>query len=202
MSAFNTDDVRLVNAYLSGDHKIEKQLFRDLRKLISKLIKAMVGKGIFFADEDDVVSEIVYQVMAADECKVLRAYRGQCKLSSYLWPIVRNKLIDAGRKEKRQHEKLVYQESYHTDIPEQPEAQGEIESIIQQYIEDQPPIEKFIKISKWMHGLSYAEIIESAGKKFSDDSVSLNYQRVAYILHSNRSALQKKLKKICFNFDT
>ena len=48
-------------------------------------------------------------------------------------------------------------------------------------------------IAKWKDNLSYKEIIENINKNFPEKA-PLNYQRIAYILHTNRKKLQKKLK--------
>ena len=48
--------------------------------------------------------------------------------------------------------------------------------------------------AKWLQDLSYAEIIKMAKKEFPT-SKSLNTQRIAYVLQTNRKELQKKLKK-------
>ena len=200
MTSPYSHDINMVQAYLAGDKKTEKLLYRDLTHLISNLVRSMSGKGFTFADSENVVSDIVYQIMVADDRKVIRAFRGECKLSTYLWPIVRNKIIDAGRREKRQREKVVYQDEYDSDISAPNQEPGLIEMEIKAHVDAQPPVERFIKIAKWIEGLCYNEIIEQAGDKFPDSS-NLNTQRIAYVLHSNRKELQHKLKKSGFHFD-
>jgi len=200
MSPTYSEDLTVVQAYLNGDRKIEKALYDQLNQLISSLLRSMEGKGCRFADRDNLVSDIVYQVLVADDRKVMQAFRGDCKLSTYLWPIVRNKIIDAGRREKRQREKVVFQEEYDPNISETPNQPGVVELEIKEHLDQQSPVERFVKLAKWMEGLSYEEIIVQTETRFPNDP-ALNSQRIAYILHSNRKVLQKKLKKSGFRFD-
>ena len=128
--------------------------------------------------------------MVANDQKVLKAYLGQSKLTSYLWPIARNKIIDAFRKEMRYNSKIEHDEVPASN-PISPT--GSIETIIEEHIASMPPVEKFIKIAKWIEGYNYQQIIENVEREFADD-VSINSQRIAYVLHTNRKDLQKKLK--------
>lgn len=185
------DDMQIVQLYLNGDHKTEKRLYIELKKLISNLIKFMEGKGLTFVDKENIIAEIIFQIMVAENHKVLRSYLGQSKLSSYLWPVVRNKIIDAFRKETRYHSEVACKEPSEDSFSDQ---NGTIEVIIEEHIASMPPVEKFIKIAKWIEGLNYQQIINNAKQKFSDE-VTLNSQRIAYVLHTNRKDLQKKLKK-------
>jgi len=187
-------DMRIVQRYLNKDPRAEKWLFKELQKFILNLMKVMEHKGFSFSDKDNIVAELIYQIMVLDNQKVLRSYWGQCKLSSYLWPIVRNRIIDAFRKEVRYHSREIPQELPEESHPFQDESTSSIETIIEEHISNQPPVEQYIKIAKWIEGLSYNQIMNNAKKEFSDE-VSINFQRIAYVLQTNRRDLQKKLKK-------
>lgn len=187
-------DMRIVQRYLNKDPRAEKWLFKELQKFILNLMKVMEHKGFSFSDKDNIVAELIYQIMVLDNQKVLRSYWGQCKLSSYLWPIVRNRIIDAFRKEVRYHSREIPQELPEESHPFQDESTSSIETIIEEHISNQPPVEQYIKIAKWIEGLNYNQIMDNAKKEFSDE-VSINFQRIAYVLQTNRRDLQKKLKK-------
>jgi DNA-directed RNA polymerase specialized sigma24 family protein len=200
VSQVYSDDINIVRAYLRGDRQIEKRLFHDLKKLILKLIGHMEGKGCIFSDKENVVAEIIFQIMVADDRKVLRSYHGRSKLTTYLWPIVRNKIVDTIRKEKRSHIEIDQRDNLEAIYQNDASYSRTIETIIEEHILDQPKIEKLVKISKWMLQLNYHEIIKRVKQEFPED-ISINSQRIAYILHTNRKILQKKLKKLRFKFD-
>ena len=194
------DDKKVVQLYLSGDQRTEKWLYAELKRQILKLINFMHAKGVAFSDKKNVVDEIIFKIMVADKQKVLRSYLGNSKLSTYLWPIVRNKIIDAFRKEMRYKGKELHQETFKTPLDQQTSNTSEIEAIIEEHISSSSAVERFIIMAKWIDGVSYDQIIAKAKQEFSDE-VNINSQRIAFILHTNRKRLQKKLKNFRINFD-
>ena len=194
------DDQKVVLLYLKGDTETEKWLYTELKKQILKLIKSMQSKGVTFSDTKNVVDEIIFQILVANNQKVMRSYLGNSKLSTYLWPIVKNKIIDAFRKEMRYKDRELHKETYDNPTFQQFSNPGEIELIIEEHISSSPDVERFIKIAKWIDGLSYDQIIAKAKQKFSGEE-AITSQHIAYILHTNRKELQKKLKKYRINFD-
>ena len=88
----NSKDLYIVKQFLQGNKEIEKKLYEEFKRIIHSLIYKIESKGCYFADKEDVVSEILFKIMAADNCKILRNYKGKSKLSTYLWPIVKNKI--------------------------------------------------------------------------------------------------------------
>jgi len=187
------DDMLLVQLYLTGDPKTEKRLYKELNKLISNLFKFVESKGYRFSDKENAIAELIFQIMVADDKKVLRAYTGQSSLSNYLWPITHNKLVDAFRKEMRYYARVDHQDLPEESYTDQNTAPSPNELIIEEHLANVPPLERFIKLAKWFEGQSYDEIITQVQQKFSDQG-NINPQRIAYVLHTNRKTLQKKLK--------
>ena len=187
------NELQFIQTYLAGDRRAELSLFKQLNRIIHKLLNLMEKKGSAFQDKQNIVSEIISQLMVMNDYKILRSYRGQCKLSTYLWPIVRNKIVDAIRKEVRDHSKIVYQE-----IDEQMSIDGKSSSetmatIIEEHIENAPSLERLIKTLKWIQGFDYQQIIAMVQQEFPTEK-SINSNRIAYILHTNRKYFQKKFK--------
>jgi DNA-directed RNA polymerase specialized sigma24 family protein len=189
------NDLQFADAYVDGDQQSEKKLYADLNKLILHLIGKMESTGVVFFDRENITSEILFHVMIKENKKVIRNYQGKSKLFTYLWPIVRNKLIDLIRAESRYHSITEYQENLDEVKPETTASTGTVEAIFEDHVAKEGELEKFIKYAKWMQGLNYDDIIFVARKEFPK-SKTLNSQRIAYVLHSNRKQLQKKLKKL------
>lgn len=186
-------DLKIINQFLQGNREIEKKLYDVLNKIIHCIIHKMESKGCYFVDKDNTVADIIYKILLADNHRILKNYKGKSKLTTYLWPIVKNKIIDTIRKENRKSSKIFYQE-----LPEYIHNQnisqtGTMESIIEEHIASEPPLERSIKIAKWKDNLSYREIIDKINKNFPEKA-PFTYQYIAYILHTNRKKLQKKLK--------
>ena len=154
----------------------------------------MKTKGCYFSDQEDVLSEIIFKILVEDDNKVLRAYQGKSQLSTYLWPIVRFKIIDTIRREKSTHTRLVFKDELDENVSDHSNPGGQVETIIEEFIENEPPLEKFIKYARWMHELSYDEIIIKAKTVFKGEK-RVNFSFVNNTLHANRKALQNKLKK-------
>jgi|GEM_PF-3135236 len=189
-----TNDLQVARAYLNGDRRIEQRLYHELKSVTYKLIKVMQTRGFIFPDPENVVSEVIYRVMVKDDKKVFRTYQGKSQLSTYLWSIIRNQLINAMLKEKRHLSKIGLDE-----LPEKLSTDddnnntSQLQAMIEDYIENEPPFERFVKYAKWMQELSYHEIISQAQSRFKNYH-AINVQHIAYILHTNRKNLKKKLK--------
>ena len=195
-----SDDIRFVSAYLNGDRKVQQHLYKELQRLIRYFMKTMEHRGACFADKENTVAEIVYQILLKNDNHVLRAYDGRSKLTTYLWPIVRNRIIDTMRSEKKRRERIStdFKMEQTNDPPRPPSS--DLQEIIHEFLTKESPLERFIKISKWVNGASYRDIIAQARQEFSR-CAALNTQKIAYILHSNRKKIYKKLKKSYPDFD-
>lgn len=187
------NDLQIAGDYLKGDLQTEKKLYKELNKLILHLVRKIGSTGGHFPDRENVISEIVLHVMIKENKKVIRNYRGNSKLFTYLWPIVRNKLIDLIRTKSRYHSIAEHQENLDEVASETNNSTGIVEAIFEEHIASEGNLEKFIKYAKWMQELSYENIIRIARKEFPKGK-SLNTQRISYVLHTNRKQLQKKLR--------
>jgi RNA polymerase sigma factor (sigma-70 family) len=148
-----------------------------------------------FYNREDIIEEVIYQIMVADDRKVLRNYRGQSRLKTYLWPVIRNKIVDMIRKERTHHNHHLYQEDLEENIIDPPPPSPNLAVEIEECIAQEPPLEQFIKTSKWIEGLSYQEIMDRAGEGIPGGK-SLTAQHIAYVLSVNREKFKKKLKKV------
>jgi len=185
------DDLHLVQLYLDKDVQVERLFYKEVKRLIRNMIHAMAKRGSVFYDQENVVSEIVFEIMLKDNSKILRAYQGKSRLSTYLWPIIRFRLIDFIRREHRYfatftrvQNKKAYQENSN---PSQ-----QIAEIIHDHIRKESPENRFIKTAKWIEGMQYSEIIAKAEKLGL--AIKETHQ-IAYVLRCNRKTLEKKLKK-------
>ncbi|MBN1782438.1 sigma-70 family RNA polymerase sigma factor [bacterium] len=184
------DDLNLVQKYLDQDARVERLFYHEVTRLIRNMIRAMAKRGSVFFDQENVVSEIVFEIMLKDDRRVLRAYEGKSKLATYLWPIVRFRLIDMIRREHRYHATFTRAKTAepHSSNPGSAEP---VADIIHDHIRNEPPEHRFIKTARWIEDLSYSEIITRA----EASKMTLDTNRIAYVLHSNRKVLEKKLKK-------
>jgi DNA-directed RNA polymerase specialized sigma24 family protein len=183
-------DLELINTFLAGDRHVVKALHSALHTQISNCIRYMESRGARFQDKDDVVSDLVFQILLKDDHKILRAFSGQSKLTTYLWPIIRNRLIDYMRHEKRYTSRHL---PVSQDFPCQTHDEEMTAGIITEHIARESAQERFIKQARWLLDMSYEEIISLAGHEFPDDP-PLPFARIAYVLHANRKKLAEKLK--------
>ncbi len=186
-----THDLDMVNRYLAGDRRVQQRFYDQLRRQVVTLVVKMEQRGARFLDRDDLVSDILYQIMVKDDSRVLRHFSGRSKLSTYLWPIIRFRVIDAIRRERRYHDHMVRQEKLEAEDP--PAQESVIERVVFEHLAAEPEQEKFIKYAKWLGDMSYAEILTAVAAECpAQPGVTLS--RIAYVLHENRKRIQKKLK--------
>ncbi|MBN1999284.1 sigma-70 family RNA polymerase sigma factor [candidate division KSB1 bacterium] len=190
-------DLYAVQQYLNGNHRVERILYDQLRSLVLKIIRYMQAKGCIFKDQENVISEIVCHIMVENDKKILRAYQGKSQLTTYLWPIVRFRIIDEIRREKSYQAKISAQQEKNPVLTTRDPDCSDVETIIEEHIENEPPLEKFIKYARWMQELSYEEIAVKAKLLFKNEKY-VNFNRVNNVLHTNRKNLLKKLKNFGF----
>lgn len=188
------EDIDLIMDYLRGESQAEKVLYTMLKKMITGLIRQLSKRGSVFRDKDNVISQIMYEVLVKDDKKLLRNYQAKSKLSTYLFPIVRNKIIDAVRKERRYRDRFVTH-----DIPpdiSEPynDSVSELEILLEELIARESPQNQFIKYARWVKEMSYKEIADEFKKRFGTQQ-RIKVQQISYVLTLNRKNLQKKLTK-------
>lgn len=194
-----THDLDLVTRYLAGDRRVQQRFYDLLRSQVVTLVVKMEQRGARFLDRDDLVSDILYQIMVKDDSRVLRHFSGRSKLSTYLWPIIRFRVIDAIRRERRYHDHMVRLEDL--------EAAGEshqdsvVELVVTEHLAAEPEQDKFIKYAKWLADMSYEEIMTAMANEFPEQP-PVSFGRIAYILHDNRKKILKKLKIRLGKFDS
>lgn len=184
-------DKKTIALYLKGDPDVVKKLYSCVRRIINSILSKYERHGAVFSDRDNIIDDIIFCILEKDDHKVLRAYKARSKLSTYLWPIIRNKAVDNIRREHRYANRMTDCDpetlSYNPHHNVNPMALQ-----IQEYLDREPALQRYIKYAKWLSGQNYEEIIQQVESEFA---LSLNTQRIAYILHSNRRKLQKKFKK-------
>ncbi len=188
----------MVKSYLAGDKQVQARLYNSLCKQIEMVLARMEGQGARFLDKANLVSDLVCLIMIKDDCKILRAFHGRSKLSTYLWPIIRFRIIDAIRSERRYHDRMVRQHEVDAAGPVHQDSQ--IELVVAEHLAAEPEPDKFIKYAKWLSEMSYDEIIKAMSVEFPNQP-PVTTARIAYILHDNRKKIQKKLKNLAVKFD-
>ncbi len=191
-------DVEMVKRYLAGDRRIQKKLYDTLRSQIVLLVAKMELRGARFLDRDDLVSDILCQIMVKDDSRILRAFSGRSKLSTYLWPIIRFRVIDAIRRERRYHDHMVRLEDLET--AGESHQDSVVELVVTEHLAAEPEQDKFIKYAKWLAEMSYEEIMTAIANEFPGQP-PVSFGRIAYILHDNRKKILKKLKIRLGKFD-
>jgi len=170
-------------------------MFEEVQRIIRNLLNVIQKKGFTFADPENIMSELTFQIMVKDDKKVLRNYSGRSRLTTYLWSVVRNRIINAMNREKP----FVSVEGIENQYPQSSMPQESLlEALVEEHLAAEAPLERFIKYAKWLKDYNYQEIINQAKLFFSIPS-QLNIQRIAYVLGKNRKDLQKKLKKHGYN---
>jgi DNA-directed RNA polymerase specialized sigma24 family protein len=189
----HSQDIQFVSSYLTGNRLVQEILYKKLQQLIAYFMRILENKGACFVDKDNTIADIIFQILVKNDNRVLRAYDGRSKLTTYLWPIVRNRIIDSIRSEKRYRDRMSneYDMEWKKDPLQEPEVH--VQDMIHELFAGESPLEKHIKILKWVEGSSYQDIIRRSVNDFPQEE-KLNSQKIASILHSNRKKLYKKYR--------
>ena len=186
-----SEDLTRAQAYLAGDPATEKWLYGELRRIAHFLIGELEKAGAVFVDREEAVSQTVFHAMVRHDRHVIRSYKGDCKLTTYLYRVVRNHLVDVLRKERR-HQFVPLTEAEHESRASGPgESTASLAELVLEHIEQEKPADRLIKMSRWVDDNSYEEIQERLKRELNQQ---VSTQHVAYVLHRNRKALQEKLK--------
>lgn len=95
------DDKELVRGCAQGDAE-QREIFAEKygRLIRAAVARAYASHGAPQHDTEDVVNH-VYEKLLEDDCRRLRAWNGDAKLSTYLVQVTRNLAVDCLRKQGR-----------------------------------------------------------------------------------------------------
>jgi len=102
-SVHNTDAAALVSRLTAGDPEAWETFVARYRRLVYSAIHRVNGRytaGWDEGDMEELFEEAIYKLLRRDG-RALRSWRGQCKLETWIYRIVRNVCIDALRKRSR-----------------------------------------------------------------------------------------------------
>lgn len=158
----NHSDYVLVQQYLTGDMRTQETLHAFVEDLIESALRSLEAKGSNFRDRQNTKQEIIVSIMVKDNAALLRNFKGESRLSTYLWSVIRFKLIDALRKEMRAADR-------HAPLPENIIAPSggasELPELIDRYLEQCSEKDAFILRLRWLAQEDYTTICQEASVK-------------------------------------
>lgn len=193
-SKLHQSDLELVKRFIEDDQSAQDSLQTIVNDLMDRAFNALASKGSHFRDPKNVRQEIIVSVLLDDEHAVLKNFNGQSRLATYLWSVIRFRLIDALRKEmldSRRKGKIPENISY------KPDQSSEIFDLIGSFLNRLPEKDAFILEKRWLQQLSYEEIcVEAAEQNFEIDKTY-----IGNFLFKARQKLIPYLKNHGYDFD-
>lgn len=188
-------DLELTNQFIKGNQSVQNSLHAIVNDLLDKAFQALAAKGSRFRDPDNVRQEIIINVLLDNEYAVLRNFNGASRLTTYLWSVIRFKLIDALRQEiiaAGREDKMP------EEIPQNPVNQSsELSDLVHNYLNKMTEKEVFILERRWLQQLSYDEICGEAAEK----SIEIDKTYIGNLLFKARQEIIKYLKNHGYDFD-
>ncbi len=191
-----TSDIRLVQDFLNGDAQAQWQLHQEVDNLVEKALQGLEAKGSRFRDRANIRQEIIVTIMVNDEATVLRKFKGDSKLSTYLWSVIRFKLIDKLRQEMTIANR---KEELSEDIPQNVrENPNELFGLVDQFLDRLSEKDAFILRAKWFDHLDYDSICREAAKH----NLKVDKTYIGNLLFKMRKKISGFLKNHGYEFDT
>lgn len=182
-------DLVLVKRFLKGEKTAQSTLHTLVDTLLEKALAKLATKGCVFQDPENTKQEILVGILTANNAAVFRNFKGQSLLSTYLWSIIRFKLIDKLRQEKLAAERtrpLPAILSY-----EARDDKFEIVELVHRFIERSTEKEAFILEKRWLEELDY-QSINKLGKR---NGLQISLSDIGNTLYKKRRELIRYLKK-------
>jgi len=151
--------VEFITHYLQGNKEAEQKLFRYVSDLIEKGMIAIENKGSYFRQREDVKQEILAAILVENDKRILRKFKGNSRLSTYLWSVIKFKLIDALRREMNIHECRI---ELTEDIIDNSGSENELNGLIDRFIDQCNEKDAFILRRRWKEGLDYETICKES----------------------------------------
>lgn len=186
----------MIRRFIEGDTGAQDSLHSTVNNLLDKAFEALSSKGSHFRDPDNVRQEIIVSVLLDNEHAVLRNFDGKSRLSTYLWSVIRFKLIDALRKEMLEANRT-------GDMPNDPAQDSrsystELFELINAYLNKMPERDAFILQKRWLQELSYDEICREAAQQ---NLHGIDRTYIGNLLFKARQKLIRHLKNHGYDFD-
>ncbi len=192
----DNNDVVLVEQFLTGNKRAETSLHTFVERLTERAIRTLENKGTSFRDRENIKQDIIVAIMVNNDSAILRRYKGESALSTYLWSVIRYKLIDALRREMLMGQRT--EPIHQRDIPgDNDESSRELYNLIDRFLQDADEKDAFVMKMRWLEERSYAEICQKALQY--NITVSISY--IGNLLFKKRTQLLQYLKKHGFDFD-
>jgi len=157
----------LIEQYLSGDPRAGASLHEYVLQLIEKALLSLEAKGSRFRNREDVKQEILTAILVNDNAAVLSNFKGDSRLSTYLWSVIRFKLIDALRKEMGIAERY---EPLSENIVDDPTPSSELPGLLDRFLNQCSEKDAFILRLRWLEELDYDTICrEVSARNFQVD---------------------------------
>lgn len=182
-------DLALVKCFLKGEKTAHATLHTLIDALLEKALTTLASKGTFFNDRENTKQDILVEILTANDSSILRNFRGQSRLSTYLWSIIRFKLIDKLRQERVAAERtlplsenLSYEAQY---------TQFELVDLVKGFIGQASNKEAFILEKRWLEELDYHSICKLGER----NGFSISLSEIGNILFKKRKELMEYLKR-------
>jgi len=183
------EELALVKRFLRGEKRAHSTLHTLVDTLLEKALAKLAAKGSTFQDRENTKQEILVGILTANDSAILRNFKGQSQLSTYLWSIIRFKLIDKLRQEKLTAERtrpLVENLSYEAQVN-----QFELVELVERFIGKSSEKEAFILEKRWLEELDYHSICKLGER----NGFSISLSKIGNILFKKRRELMEYLKK-------
>jgi RNA polymerase sigma-70 factor (ECF subfamily) len=179
------NDRDLVTKIINGEQNALKQLFEQYQHLVYNICYRMTGNR---EEAEDITQDVFIKIFHA-----IGKFRGDAKLSSWIYRIALNTCLKRERRKKLENWislEFLFQEKeqLHPASPEEPPEQqieiAEKEQIVQQAIQSLPERQKTALILYRYENLSYTEIAQV---------MKISLSSVESLLHRAKDNLTEKL---------
>ncbi|MFQ6099431.1 MAG: RNA polymerase sigma factor [Armatimonadota bacterium] len=150
-----TSDSELISAVIASEAGAFEELANRHRPLMLRIARDHFGLGT--DDAEDIVQDVFARLLAED-CRHLKAFHGECKLSTWLFNVTRNRCIDFKRR-KRPDPMPNDDPANGTDVA----GTAELRATIGRALEMLPSRPRLLLQLRYFQGLSYREIGQLLG---------------------------------------
>lgn len=190
-----TQDLSLVDRFLAGDRETQRRLHDQVEHLLEKAISVLEHRGVYFRDREEVKQGILVNILVDNDARVLRNFRGQSRLATYLWSTIRFRLIDRLRQETLAASRTA---PLDRDIPQaEPESGGELADLVERFLSHVSEQEAFVLRLRWLDGLNYKAICHTA----EEQGTPVTPAFIGNLLFRMRKNLLEYLKRHGYSID-
>jgi len=190
-------DRELAERALRGEEEATAEVTRMVSELSSLALTKLEARGVPIPDRENVSGEVRFLVLVKDPASTLGRYRGESALRTFLWQVVRHKVIDLLRSQK--HGPSAPLEDAGA-IPFLPPADHyrDIVRCLFEYLDAQPRAVRLVLEGRWIQELSYKEIAERARDELEE---TLTTEAIGSLLFEHRKKFRKRLESLGLRSD-